>query len=118
MRGEEKMKKAEVDPFADIDFFAKRGAKLKDPKIIIMENSIFLFNAAFIHLAALNKSTHVILGYAPVKKIIVFQFTCDDMAEGAYKLVHRPGGTTVGGKGFLQLLLPRQPRTTGALSTQ
>ena len=91
-------KQSEQESWDDLEVFTAKGAKIKDPKITILETSSFLFNAAFVHKAAITKNTHVIIGYSPMKRAITFQFTSDPKAEGALTLVHRTGGSSVGSR--------------------
>ncbi len=88
------------DTWDDFEVFTAKGAKIKDPKVTITESSSFLFNAAFVHKAAITKSTHAIIGYSPIKRAITFQFTSDPKAEGALTIVHRTGGASLGSRSF------------------
>ena len=95
------MKKREgQETWEDFERFTSKGAKIKDPKVTILESSTLLFNAAFVHKAEIVDYSHVILGYSPQKKIITFEFTKDSQAKGALTLVHRPGAASVGSKAF------------------
>jgi hypothetical protein len=93
-------KKDRQETWDDLEIFTSKGAKIRDPKITILENSTFLFNAAFVHKADMTKTTHLILGYSPVRRTITFQFTSDPQAEGALTIVHREGGSSVGSRSF------------------
>ena len=93
-------KQSEQDTWDDLEVFTAKGAKIKDPKVTILESSSFLFNAAFVHKATITKSTHAIIGYSPIKRAIIFQFTSDPKAEGALTIVHRTGGSSVGSRSF------------------
>lgn len=93
-------KKRGQDTWDDLEIFTSKGAKIKDPKVTVLESSTFLFNAAFVHQAAITKSTHVIIGYSPIRRAITFQFTSDSQAEGVLTLVHRTGGSSVGSRSF------------------
>lgn len=93
-------KKVEKENWDDLEIFTSKGAKIKDPKVTILETSAFLFNAAFVHKAGINKSTHLIAGYHPLKKTITFQFTRDDKADGALTLGPGPGSSTVWSRSF------------------
>ena len=93
-------KKSEEETWDDLEIFTSKGAKIKDPKVTIVESSSFLFNAAFVHKAAITKKTHVIIGYSPIKRVITFQFISDPKAEGALTIVHRIGGSSVGSRSF------------------
>ena len=93
-------KQGEQETWDDLEIFTAKGAKIKDPKVTILESSSFLFNAAFVHKATITKSTHVIIGYSPIKRAIIFQFTSDSKAEGALTLIHRTGGSSVGSRSF------------------
>jgi hypothetical protein len=90
-------KKNEQDAWGDLEIFTSKGAKIKNPKVTILEGSTFLFNAAFVHKASIKDNTHVILGYSPTKRTITFQFTSDDQAEGALTIV---GGSSAGSRAF------------------
>ena len=95
------MKKREgQNTWEDYEVFTSKGAKIKDPKVTITENSTFLFNAAFVHKADIAKYTRVILGYSPQNKIITFQFTKDTQAKGALTLINRPGSAAVVSNAF------------------
>jgi hypothetical protein len=48
----------------------------------------------------MTHSTHLILGYSPLRRTITFQFTSDSKAEGALTIVHREGGSSVGSRSF------------------
>jgi hypothetical protein len=88
------------ETWEDLEIFTSKGAKIKDPKVTILDSSHFLFNAAFVHKAAIVNKSHVILGYSPLNKAITFQFTSDPQAGGACTIVHRSGGSSVGSRSF------------------
>jgi hypothetical protein len=95
------MKKlAKDETWADLEIFTSKGAKIRNPWVTIADTSAFHFNAAFVHQAAIAKSSHVILAYSPLRKAITFQFTSDSQADGALTLVQRPGGSSVGSRSF------------------
>jgi hypothetical protein len=54
-----------------------------------------LFNVGFCHKANLEDTNAVILGYHPKKKAIIFQFTEDEKARGAFRLVHRGSAASI-----------------------
>jgi len=93
-------KRVKEETWDDLEVFTSKGAKIRNPWVTITDISAFHFNAAFVHQAAIAKSTHVILGYSPLKKAITFQFTSDPQAEGALTLLQRPGGSSVGSRSF------------------
>lgn len=93
-------KQVKEEAWNDLEIFTSKGAKIKDPWVTVTDTSAFHFNAAFVHRATITKSSHVILGYSPIKKSITFQFTSDSQAEGALTLVQRPGGSSVGSRSF------------------
>ena len=93
-------KKDRQETWDDLEIFTSKGARIRDPKITILENSTFLFNAAFVHKADMTKTTHLIIGYSPLRRTITFQFTSDSQAEGALTIVHREGGSSVGSRSF------------------
>ena len=103
------MKKADQDSWADFEVFTSKGAKIKDPKITITDQSTFLFNAAFIHIADFKEKTHVVLGYSPSKRIITFDFTADSKAQGALKIVHKGGAASVGSRSFFNFFFLAGP---------
>lgn len=84
----------------DIEVFTSKGAKIKDAKVTILETSAILFNAGFCHKAAIADKSHVIVGYSPQNKSIIFQFTSDGNAAGALKLIQRSGGASLGTRSF------------------
>ena len=84
----------------DVEIFTAKGAKIKDPKVIILPNHHFLFNAAFVHKAEIHKSTHVVLGYSEQSNSIVFQFTSDTKAKGALTLINKNNSSSVGTRSF------------------
>jgi hypothetical protein len=94
------MKKVEKNLWEDFEVFTSKGAKIKNPKITITQNSTFLFNAAFIHTAKIQDKTHLLLGYSPSNNKITFDFTADQKAEGALTIVHRVGAASVGSRSF------------------
>lgn len=73
----------------DIEVFTEKGARISNPKITITDRSGFLFGSAFCHRAELKDKTHVLLMYSKKGNAILFNFTQDSKAEGAFKLVHR-----------------------------
>ncbi len=107
------MKKAEKDSWADFEVFTSKGAKIKNPKITITDQSVFLFNAAFIHIADLKQKTHVVLGYSASNKIITFDFTADGKAQGALKIVHKGGAASVGSRSFFNFFFLTDPEVPG-----
>lgn len=77
------------DPWDDLEFFTRKGGKFGNPKITITNKQTILFNSAFFHSAKLKSNTSVRLAYSPKKKAIIFDFTEDPKAEGAFALVQR-----------------------------
>ena len=108
------MKKQDVEEaWGDLETFTSKGAKIKDPKVTILESSTFLFNAAFVHKADITKYDDVILSYSPQKRTITFQFTKDSHAEGALTVIHRTGGCSVGSKPFFHYFFLDVKELTG-----
>lgn len=93
-------KKPKDETWADLEIFTLKGAKIKTPWITITEHSAFHFNAAFAHLSKLAKNTHVILGFSPLRKTIIFQLTSDYQAEGALTILHGAGGASIQSRSF------------------
>ena len=93
-------KNKKQDAWGDLEIFTSKGARIKNPKVTILEGSTFLFNAAFVHQAGITKVSHVIIGYSPKQNAITFQFTSDSQAEGALTIVHRTGGSSTGSRSF------------------
>jgi len=93
----------------DIQVFTAKGARIGEPKVTILETAQILFNAAFVHLADISKKTHVVLGYSAANRAIIVQFTSDEQAPGALKIVKRSGGASVGTRSFFNFyfLKPR-----------
>ena len=84
----------------DLDVFTAKGVRIRDTYVTIQANSAIIFNAGFCHRAAIGDKSHVIVAYSRQNKSIVFQFTSDDKARGALKLIQRSGCANVGSRSF------------------
>lgn len=111
-------KRPEQETWEDLEIFTSKGAKIKDPKVTILESSSFLFNAAFVHKAALTDKSHVILAYSPINRAITFQFTADPKAEGALTIAHRPGGSSLGSRSFFNYFFLNPKELAGRYEPQ
>jgi hypothetical protein len=89
-----------LDNWDDLEVFTSKGAKLRDNRITITANSTLIFSSGYCHTASLKNKSHVIMAYSPQNKTIVFQFTNDERANGALKLVKRGAVAQVGSRSF------------------
>jgi hypothetical protein len=97
----------------DLEIFTSKGAKIANPRITITDASSFVFNAAFIHLADIKNDTHLLLGYSAQNQSITFQFTKDEKAEGALKMVGQSSGMSVGSRSFFNFFFLKPDQIAG-----
>jgi hypothetical protein len=81
------MKKTHDDYYSDLEFFEDKAGWRGNDRVTIRTHETIHCNAAFSKRAKLNKETLVRLGYSPKRKEIIFDFTEDPKAPGAYSLV-------------------------------
>jgi len=77
------------------------GGRSYTPQVTISEGGYISFNAGVCRRFGLYKFTHVILYFAPTSRIIGFEFTSEEQAEGARKLQRRDPSAGLYGKSFL-----------------
>lgn len=106
-------KNKKQDDWSDLEIFTSKRAKLKNPKITILERSTFLFNAAFVLQAGITKASYVIIGYSQNQNAITFQFTSDAQVEGAYTITFRTGVASVESRSFFNRFLLKPETLAG-----
>lgn len=93
-------RKGNVDSWDDVEFLIRKGARVANPKVTLTDHHTILFNAALYHRAKLEGKTHVRIGYSEKKNAIVFDFTEDPKAEGAFRLIPRRNTASTGCRSF------------------
>ena len=83
------MKKRADESYDDLEFFTDKGAWRGNPRVTISVHDNISFNSAFGYRAKLKEKTHAMLAYSPKRKEIVFDFTDDAKALGAFRLVQK-----------------------------
>ena len=91
--------RAKAISWDDLEVFTAKGGKFKTPYVTI-SSATFLFNSAFFHGAKLKETSHVVLAYSESNNVVVFQFTDDDKAKGALRIVQRGSTGSVGSASF------------------
>jgi hypothetical protein len=96
--------------WGDLKIFESKGARVKDNRITITEESTILFNAGFCHRATLNDTNYVVLAYSKKNNAIAFKFISEKSAPGALKIIRRGSSASIGTRSFFtyNLLDPKE----------
>jgi hypothetical protein len=94
------MKKSTNDSYDDLEIFTGKARWRRKHRVTISKNHTLSFNSAFSNKANLEEKTHVVLMYSPKRREIIFDFTEDANAPGAYGLIGKGGPITVAPRSF------------------